>query len=199
MKFTNLSSKLTGFAALLIFGFVGVIGPADVQAQKLSAERTLQTASNSNQAILSPQFLVIPKISTATAIEPVGRNADGQMKTPRDWRNSGWYQPGKKPGEKGHAVFAAHRDWDGNAGPFYNLPELSFGDNVFVAGKEAIHVYTVVESNSYTRTADPASVIFENRDSPMITLISCEGDFVDAAGTYDERRVVQAKLTHTFQ
>jgi sortase (surface protein transpeptidase) len=199
MKFTNLSSKFVSFAIFLVLGVVGAVGPADVHAQEQTAERALQAASTTDQAVLSPQFLVIPKISEATAIESVGRNADGQMKTPSNWRNTGWYRLGVKPGQNGHAVLAAHRDWDGNAGPFYQLPELSVGDNVFIAGKEAIHIYSVTKSSAYGRRADPASAIFERNKTPMITLISCEGDYVDAAGTYDERRVVQAKLTHTFQ
>jgi len=184
---------------LVAVGFISFTAPTNALAQNASEPRTLQKASSTDQSVLSPQFLIVPKISAATAVESVGETDEGKMETPDNWRNSGWYEPGVKPGENGHAVFAAHRDWDGNAGPFYELPELSAGDNVFVAGTDAIHIYTVTESNSFSRTADPASAIFEGDDKPKITLIGCEGDFVDSAGTYDQRRVVQAELTYTFQ
>jgi LPXTG-site transpeptidase (sortase) family protein len=182
-----------------VFVFAGLAMPTETKAQTDLSAGTLQAASSTEISALSPQFVVVPKISAASAVEQVGQTEAGRMETPENWRNVGWYQPGIKPGQQGHAVFAAHRDWGGNAGPFYDLPKLSVGDNVFIVGKEAIHVYTVTSSRDYARTADPESAIFGSKDKPKITLITCEGDFVDSAGTYNQRRVVQAELAYTFQ
>lgn len=187
-------------STLLVVGVV-VVHPTQATAQSTSSEpvRQLQSVSSVDPTAFAPSFLVVPKLDVATLVEPVGADNDGQMETPSNWRNAAWYQPGRQSGQDGHAVFAAHRDWSGNAGPFYNLHALTAGDNVFVSDGASIHVYTVTETDSFGRSADPQEAIFQNQNNPYITLITCEGQFLETADTYSDRRVVQAKLTHTFQ
>jgi LPXTG-site transpeptidase (sortase) family protein len=194
---TNYKQLFVGLLlpALLLAGVL--VGPAHVSAT--TAESSQRPISSVEPEAINPKFIFIPKLSVATVVESVGTNDKGEMAVPDNWRNASWYQPGVRPGENGHAVFAAHRDWGGNKGPFYNLPNLSIGDNIFVSDGGIIQVFTVTSSNSYDRSADPQEVIFRESSSSQVTLVTCEGQFLDQVNTYADRRLVQAELTHTFQ
>lgn len=140
----------------------------------------------------SPVSIAIPAIGVDASIETIGI-VDGQMQTPADPWNVGWYGDLGAPGAVGNAVFAAHRDYWG-AGPvvFYDLDRLGIGDTISVNGGagESV-VYEVTGVASISADADFTGVISPHGGAE-ITLITCAGAFTGSE--YTDRLIVTGQL-----
>jgi hypothetical protein len=158
----------TGILALLLcFSFMP---PAVMAQDTVTAEQVIKTTLTAEEGI-TPKLIVVPGLDLFATIEPVGQTAGGAMDVPTDWRDIAWYEPGYAPGENGHAALAGHLDWEGNKGPFWGLADLKDGELI-----------------------NASQQVFGASSESRISLITCEGDFVAAEDTYDQRRVVEAKL-----
>jgi LPXTG-site transpeptidase (sortase) family protein len=116
------------------------------------------------------------------------------MATPSNFDNVAWYSPGAKPGAKGSAVFAGHVN---NAllksGVFEHLSQINKGDYITVedgAGKSL--VYRVSSVEEYQPDA-PTDTLFATTGPSRLVIITCDGDWVPAARSYDKRLVVIAE------
>ena len=193
--------------SILVFGLAFVLtataGAGNVLAQTTSPESTEEitqsVTAERDTPVFAPKFLIIPKLAVATRVESVGQNDSGAMEVPYDWRNAAWYEPGYLPGQNGRTVFAAHRDWKGSAGPFFRLDEMTAGDMVYTASSDGtILAYRVTNSKLFARGFDPSGSVFGAAPMPRLTLITCEGEYLEDSETYTDRRVVSADLAFSF-
>ena len=141
-----------------------------------------------------PSRLRIPSLGINAKIEPVGVRADGAMATPSNFDNVAWYSPGGRPGGQGSAVFAGHVN---NAllksGVFERLSQIKKGDYITVedaAGKTL--VYRVSSVEEYLPDA-PTDALFVTTGASRLVLITCDGDWIPSARSYDKRLVVVAQ------
>jgi len=147
-----------------------------------------------------PRYFTIPYLGIYNArIVELGLKAQGEMATPYNIYDVGWYNGSGSvlPGERGVSVINAH---GGNLGYgiFRNLPKLPIGESIKIEmGDGRVFNYKVVESvtkelgddaNGYMRTA------FTPLDSTgnTITLITCTGDWWQSSQTYSQRLFVRA-------
>ena len=87
--------------------------------------------------------LRIPSLGIDAPVLPVGVDAHGEMEVPAA-TDVGWYRFGPAPGAEGSAVLAAHVDYDGRRGVFFELRRLEPGarlDVTFADG--SVQVYEV--------------------------------------------------------
>lgn len=116
------------------------------------------------------------------------------MATPSNFDNVAWYSPGAKPGGEGSAVFAGHVN---NAllrsGVFEHLAQIKKGDYVTV--EDASGKALVYRVSSITEYAPDASTVdlFTTAGPSRIAIITCDGDWVPSARSYDKRLVVVAE------
>ena len=147
-----------------------------------------------------PRYLSIEKLGISKArILPMGVNDKGELSTPNNIFDVGWYYNSSKPGKGGTLLIDGHNGGPHVQGVFKALPALSEGDIVVVErGDGTIFRYSVVEnisvplskSNDYMATA---------MKSPMpgkesVTLISCTGEWSDQQKTYMSRQFTRAIL-----
>ena len=140
-----------------------------------------------------PTRLVIPKIDVDTNVLSVGITKKGNMATPNNYTDVGWYKYGPLPGEMGSAVLAGHvNNGLALAGVFFHLNELAVGDDIYVTtkGGESLH-FIVREMNTYPFNAKDTNVFTEN-DGKLLKLITCAGTWVSNIRTHDQRLVVTA-------
>ncbi len=152
------------------------------------------SAATTTPAGIVPSRLLIPSLSVNAKIESVGVKADGTMATPSNFDNVAWYSLGAKPGGEGSVVFAGHVN---NAllrsGVFEHLAQIKKGDYVTVedsAGKAV--VYRVYSIEIYQSDA-PTDALFVTTGPSRLVLITCDGDWVPSARSYDKRLVVVAE------
>lgn len=143
-----------------------------------------------------PTRLRIPALSINTPVQHVGVNAKGNMAAPNNFTDVGWYKYGVVPGGDGSAVMAGHVDNGlALAGVFKRLSELKTGDEVLVERVDgSIATFVVTSSRRYPYNKVPTEIIFNPLGSARLNLITCEGAWVKALKTYDERLVVFTKL-----
>lgn len=147
-------------------------------------------------AIPEPTYFSIPKIQVAAPIIPVGTDGYGKMELPADISTVGWYSPGFKPGEKGNAVIAGHLDSASGAGAiFYNLKELSLGDELLVTGQDGIiRTFTVTDKKIFPYDQVPMEEVFGSIEEKRLNLITCTGFWNGAMHNYSHRMVVFSQL-----
>lgn len=142
-----------------------------------------------------PKELRIPSIDLTARIQYVGITKKGNMATPNNFYDVGWFKYGTLPGEKGSAIIAGHVD-NGIAMPavFKNLNTLSYGDNIYIdtIGGESIH-FVVRDMQTYDFDA-PTEEIFNENDGKFLKLITCAGIWVDSYKTHNKRLVITAEL-----
>ena len=141
-----------------------------------------------------PRYLTIEKLGVAKSrILPMGVNTAGELDTPNNIFDVGWYESSGKPGEGSTMMIDGHNGGPHVYGVFKNLPNLAKGDIIQVErGDGAIFKYQVVEnvtvplddSNNYMATAAKSPV--EGKES--VTLISCTGEWSQQQGTYLSRQ-----------
>jgi sortase (surface protein transpeptidase) len=139
-----------------------------------------------------PVRLRIPSLGIDAAVEQVGVDAEGNMATPEDPWNTGWYAPGVRPGQPGNAAIAGHVDYH-NIGEvvFWDLNKLQAGDEVLVDTDNGKTLRFVVQDTTYffPETA-PLQRIFGAANTANLNLITCGGTFNPATRHYDQRLVV---------
>ncbi len=125
-------------------------------------------------------------------IDAVGVEPTGEMEIPGA-DAVGWYEFGPSPGETGSAVLAAHIAYNGVDGVFRDLVGSEVGDIftvVFDDGSERDHL--VVERAQYDKAALPFDRVFARSGAPVVTLISCGGDFQGSLSSYQDNIVAYA-------
>ncbi len=174
---------------------------ADAEAEELiETEPTEKEVVEYTVSPDRPRYLTIEKLGIKNArILPMGVNSKGELDTPRNIFDVGWYEGSGKPGQGGTMIIDGHNGGPHVLGVFKNLPDLVEGDLIKVErGDGVLYEYEVVEnvavplsdSNQYMSTA--AKTPISGKES--ITLISCTGEWSQTQGTYLSRQFTRAVL-----
>lgn len=147
--------------------------------------------SRSNPSGL-PVRLKIPTIEVNSAIEDALITSDGRMDVPEGSKNVAWFALGPKPGDTGSAVIGGHFGIkDEVPFVFYDLDKLNIGDQIYVVNDKGITLIFIVRSTKlFDRDADATSVFTSYDGLAHLNLITCEGEWNEANGTYPKRLVV---------
>jgi LPXTG-site transpeptidase (sortase) family protein len=144
----------------------------------------------------SEMILEIPALDVEAAIVGVPQSAEGWDTT---WlgQNAGYLYGSAFPTWAGNTVITGHV-WDNNnhPGPFANLKNLKYGDQIEILAFGQIYTYEVRDSNlvSIRNTAK----VFQHEDYDWLTLMTCEF-YNPLTQNYMFRRVVRAVLIEVTQ
>lgn len=157
--------------------------------------RVLGTTTQ-NTSIKNPMRLKIPAINIDSNIEPLGVQNDGEMESPDNSFEVGWFKFGPRPGEVGSAVMAGHLDGkDVKAGVFYNLYQLKVGDKIYVEdGLGKTTTFSVTGSKNYPPGF--ADEVFNSYDKSHLNLITCNGTWDPKVKSFSQRLVVFSDLLY---
>ncbi|MDQ2973736.1 MAG: class F sortase [bacterium] len=143
-----------------------------------------------------PVRIQIPRIGVDAEIDFLGLTKAGDMASPKDIANAGWYKLGTMPGNEGSAVIAGHRSGlKGVPGIFTDLDKLQKGDNILIIDEQKQTIsFVVQEIREYKLSEKPAEV-FTSANGVHLNLITCTGSWSSASNSFSERLVVFADIT----
>lgn len=141
-----------------------------------------------------PVNIRIPALGQEASIVPAGVEPNGDMEVPENVTDVAWYKYGSAPGEPGSAVLAAHVDLAGQGpGVFFELGTLDPGSVIYIDFDDGTTASYRAEARSvYDKEALPTEAIFRRQGPPVLTLITCGGDFNRSIRSYDSNVVVYA-------
>lgn len=164
----------------------------------VSTKPSTQTVAAYTVAPSLPKYLAIPAIHiTQARVVRLGHLADGQIVSPGNIYDSGWYEDSAKPGQPGAMFIFGHvSSWTAD-GVFYNLHTLKPGDLVTITrGDNKKFTYKVATSKIY----DYEHVNMQQVLAPIdpgaagLNLMTCAGDIIKGTSEFNERLVVFASL-----
>ncbi len=140
-----------------------------------------------------PTSITIEGIGVADApVLDVGVRPDGDMEIPGA-SDVGWYRFNPTPGEAGSAVLAAHIQYNGEPGVFRYLDDVAIGDEVVIHFDDGSQAeFQVVELAQYVKDELPKERVFAKDGEPVLTLITCGGDFNRSLNSYEDNVVAYA-------
>jgi Sortase domain len=195
------SRRVAAGAALALALLAGCSGTADapppVSAEPAgSAAPARPAAPSAGLAASAPTRLLIPAIGVDTRpVIDLGLTTDGALEVPPDGASAGWYTGAPTPGEVGPAVFAAHVDWKGEKGVFYDLRTLQPGDEVTVERADGTAVaFAVRRVEQYAKDRFPTAEVYGDVATPQLRLITCGGEFDRSLHSYRDNVVVFAEM-----
>ena len=140
-----------------------------------------------------PKRLRIPAIGVSARVVPLGLAPDRTMETPRNFARTGWFEPGREPGERGPAVIVGHVDSTRGPAVFYRLRELRRRDLIAVERADGSVVRFRVEGlERWPKTAFPTRRVFGATRVAALRLVTCSGDFDPSTGHYADNTIVYA-------
>ncbi|GGJ90749.1 hypothetical protein GCM10007063_11700 [Lentibacillus kapialis] len=160
-----------------------------------------QLETTSSSVIKDPSYGIVPEtikidsIGVDSAVEKVGLKDNGQMGVPENFRLTGWFDRGSKPGERGSAVIDGHVDDKTGPGVFFDLEDMKKGDEVEVFNDEGDKlVFEVVDKQVFPMNDAPVEDIFGYTSRRMLNLVTCTGTFDHSKGSHLDRLVVYTEL-----
>ncbi len=147
----------------------------------------------------TPFQLVIPRIGVDATVNAFGLDSDSVPEVPRNGQEVAWYNWSSEPGMGSNAVLAGHRTW-GGAGVFFDLEQLSDGDQILLRADDGAELSYKVEENFLIDPSDSSALaMMAPTNDDTITVITCGGDYSPTGGRfggyYSDRRVVRARLS----
>ena len=143
-----------------------------------------------------PRFLKIPKLSVDSRVLKLGVKTDGELQTPNNIYDTGWYQNSAKPGDAGGAILIdGHVHGPTQPGVFYGLKNLQPGDTIQIErGDGKLYNFKVVKSQSYPadKVDMNAALVSVNPNKLGLNLITCTGSVNTNTDTYNQRLIVFA-------
>lgn len=150
-----------------------------------------------------PRYLRISRLGIQNArIIQVSINDSGEMGTPNNIFDVGWYRLSSLPGNGGTVVIDGHNGGPNVYGVFKELPSLMVGDIIEVecgGDDKPVYKYKVVENNEVKLEDTNRYMAKYALKSPepgreSLTLITCSGEWSDERKTYLSRQFVRAVL-----
>ena len=176
------------------------LGPVPSTGTIRDGFATDQLTQQQTAAGVRPAALIVEKAQIDAEIE-VQQIADGVMQNPSGPWIVAWYEQTAELGVLGNVVMAGHVDY-WNVGPsvFFNLRDMVEGDEIEVVGENQTSYYYAVEWNETfgldELTSGTIGDLVGPTEDPVLTLITCGGEFDYASGEYLSRTVVRANLTN---
>lgn len=171
------------------------------QAVPSSIKPTQKTIAAYSVAPDLPKYISIPAIDiTQTRIIQLGLLNNGQIATPDNIYDTGWYNGSAKPGQNGAMFIYGHvSSWTAD-GIFYNLNKLKSGNTVtIVRGDNTTFTYRVVSLKVYPYTKVDMHAVLSpvSTDTPGLNLMTCTGQVIKGTSEFNERLVVFTSLVKT--
>ena len=146
--------------------------------------------------LADPVRIFFPRFEQQCDVQPVDLDSWAEGGVPSATTAS-WLEIGPVPGEPGNALLAGHVTWKGVKGTFSLLKEMTAGDEVVIEYADGTFGYFKAESvNTYLTDEIPEnllSVYFAG--DPVVTMITCLGDYDRELGTSRSRVVMVLKPT----
>ncbi|MGI8404573.1 MAG: sortase domain-containing protein, partial [Thermomicrobiales bacterium] len=150
-----------------------------------------------------PIAISIPDANVDAEVEK-NKIVDGQMLNPSGPWVVSWYQETARAGDNvdyRNIVMSGHVDYWG-VGPsvFQSVGSLSQGAQINVTGENGdvfTYAVTKVDLVPAQPTAEQLNQIVGRSKTPVLTIITCGGDFDQAKGEYLSRTIVRANLVDT--
>jgi LPXTG-site transpeptidase (sortase) family protein len=119
--------------------------------------------------------------------------ANGEITTPDNIYDTGWYEDSAKPGQNGAMFIFGHvSNWTAN-GVFYNLGKLKKGDQVTITrGDNRQFTYRFVSSVTYPHDKVDMHAVLSPIDpsTPGLNLMTCSGHIIKGTSEFDKRLVI---------
>jgi LPXTG-site transpeptidase (sortase) family protein len=165
--------------------------PLPLAVKDVLLGNTLSSSSSS----FNPIKITIPKINVDAKVVEVGISKKGNMATPNNFTDVGWYKYGPMPGSIGSAVIAGHVN-NGLALPavFFNLKNLTKGDDIYLTSSENKSMHFVVIKKEVYDFNSKADAVFADDSGRLLKLITCSGTWLEQYRTHNQRLVVIASL-----
>ncbi len=177
----------------------GEQGEQDAPAASAPGAEVAATPSGPAVAPMSasePVRIEIPALGVTSDVMDLGLQSDGSMEVPPGAYPAGWYTGAPTPGELGPAIIAAHVNWNGEPGVFYEIDELAPGDAILVQRADGgTAIFKVDRVDQYPKDEFPTDAVYGNIDHAGLRLITCGGDFNDDENSYIDNIVVYASFT----
>lgn len=166
-------------------------GPAQRTSDEYSTDDPI---ADPDTRAAEPAGLQIPSIDIAEdRMVDLDIMADGRLQEPSGWDDVGWFAGGPRPGQAGATVIAGHVDSAEGPAVFYRLLELTPGEDVTVVDAEGReHEYQVERVADFPKDDFPTREVFGAEPDDELRLITCTGEFDDAARRHADNRVVFA-------
>ncbi len=140
----------------------------------------------------TPTMIRIGDIGLEAPILSVGVDDRKQLDVPAA-DTVGWYEHSSLPGQSGATVLAAHVDYGGQPGAFFNLADLLPGDSLEVVMSDGtVMRYRITGNTVYDKTELPAEEVFRKSGETVLQLITCGGQFDPEERSYLANVVVTA-------
>ena len=179
----------------------GIAAPMQEEEEELIEVRpTEQEVYEYIVAPERPRYLTVERLGIYNSrIIPMGVNAKGELATPNNIFDVGWYDASGLPGLGGTMVIDGHNGGPHVHGVFKDLPLLAEGDLIVVERGDGVkYTYSVVENKSVLLSESDRymSIAMKSpeRDRESVTLITCTGEWSQAQGTYLSRQFTRAIL-----
>ncbi|MBQ6396410.1 class F sortase [Candidatus Saccharibacteria bacterium] len=147
-----------------------------------------------------PRYLSIEKLGIKNSrILSMGLLSTGELDTPNNIFDTGWYNNSGTPGSGRTLLIDGHNGGPNIVGVFKYLNQLSKDDKIVIErGDGALFTYRIVENNeipldeadAYMKTAMTSA----EPGTEGLTLISCIGEWSQVRQTYLSRQFVRAVL-----
>lgn len=148
-----------------------------------------------HDAGLIPVKIVVGDIEINAPVQSMGVDTErNEMEVPQAPEVVGWYRYGPSPGEEGSAVLAAHVDYNGREGAFYDLFRVEAGTLIKIVYNDGSYrLFETFAQRSYEKEVLPVESLFAETGTPRLALITCGGNFNRGSFSYDSNVVVYAE------
>lgn len=172
---------------------VVTVAPDRAQTQVPLRSGLLKDQDVARDPSASPVAVRIADIGLEASILPVGVDAQNRFAVPTA-QLVGWYEHSAAPGSStGSTVLAAHVDYGGQRGAFFDLEAIEVGETLEVEmANGTLLRYRVIDNVLYQKDGLPAQDLFRKDGDSVLQLITCGGTFDSDSRSYQGNVVVTA-------
>lgn len=207
-KVVPLGWVLTGVGIIFFVFYLAVLharhiamwpgAPATSNSAPSSVRPSNREVVNYKVAPHSPRYITIPVIKVdKTRIIKLSSAKNGQILSPNNIYDAGWYSGSSYPGENGVVFIYGHISSWTSKGIFYDLNKLKPNDKIIITrGDGRIFVYKVVLTRLYQHDKVNMLEVLSpfNSSEQGLNIMTCAGHIIKGSNEFSERLVVFANL-----